>query len=146
VGLPPRAGRRGAILKELIGWLESAPDVPVLWYSSYERRLLKRLKALGLPAPEPLRTGVDVFGECFRRYKLALPTENFDLKAAAEAAGFKFRHPELDGLAVAHRYLDWLGRGGDEAELKTLLEYGEDDVLALRALTQRLDRLGCCRP
>lgn len=136
----------GEVLKELIGWLESAPDVPVLWYSSYERRLLKRLKALGLPAPELLRTGVDVFGECFRRYKLALPTENFDLKAAAEAAGFKFRHPELDGLAVAHRYLDWLDRGADEAELKTLLEYGEDDVLALRALTQRLDRLGCCRP
>jgi predicted RecB family nuclease len=118
----------------------------VVWYSSYEGRLPERLRAYGPAAPEALQTGVDVFAECFQRCRLALPTERFDLKSAAEAAGFKFRHPELDGLAVAHRYLDWLDRGADEAELKTLLEYGEDDVLALRALTQWLDRLGCCRP
>ncbi|GBD36462.1 hypothetical protein HRbin36_01587 [bacterium HR36] len=125
-------------------WPGSAPEVPVLWYFSDEQnKLSERMQKYGLRVPVALQHGIDLFKECFRGYRLALPTEKFDLRSAAEAAGFRFRHPKLDGLDVAVGCLRWRDRGGcDEAELRTLLEYGEDDVLALRALAQWQDQLG----
>jgi predicted RecB family nuclease len=138
------AGER-KVLSGFVEWLARFQGAAVLWYGSQEGWVLPaRLKAHGLPVPAELDGAVDVFGECFARLRLALPIERFGLKEVAQWMGFPLRHPELSGWTAAYRYEERVarseGRPERERQLRELLEYGEDDVLALRAFVQWVER------
>ncbi len=129
------------ILKQLVEWLDAGPELPVLFYGGPESRMLpERLTAHRLPLPRPLRQATDPYIECFARLRIALPVPARDLKSVAKAIGYAIRHPDLDGFLVAHRYEKWV-QGDRNVDIRQLLEYGQDDVLALRALIQWIDDL-----
>jgi Icc-related predicted phosphoesterase len=66
---------------------------------------------------------------------VALPIDSESVKGVAEALGFRYRHPGLDGLGVAllyeHDYIGAKNAVRRKAIKRKLLEYNEDDVRSL---------------
>ena len=66
------------------------------------------------------------------------------LKHVAGRLGYKFRHPDMDGISAPSVYERSIHRR-DRATTKRLLEYGEDDVRALRHTMSRIGDAGSIR-
>jgi len=106
--------------------------------TDFDRRILMaRLQRYGLPVPPGLATSVDVQPPL--RAAVAVPVSSFGLKEVAGAFGYRYRYPNLDGLAVAGEYLDCVRRGRPVP--KRLLAYNRDDLLSLRFLVESVERL-----
>jgi predicted RecB family nuclease len=73
------------------------------------------------------------------RAAVAPPVSSFGLKEVATAFGYRYQHPDLDGLAVAAEYLYCVRTGRPIPN--RLLEYNRDDLLSLRHLIEEIARL-----
>lgn len=126
-------------LEAFTAYAADRPDAVWCSYSNcaLEERLVQgRLRHFGLP---PLSTSIIDLYQQFHA-SIAVPDDAGGIKALAAGLGYKFRHPHLDGIVVASRYLAALGSVNDPIAPE-LLEYNADDVLSLYHVSRRLSEL-----
>jgi Icc-related predicted phosphoesterase len=81
---------------------------------------------------------------------VALPIDSESVKGVAEALGFRYRHPGLDGLGIAllyeHDYIRAKNAVRRKAIKRKLLEYNEDDVRCLPFILDAVANLSPAAP
>ncbi len=122
----------------LTAFLEAAanqPDANLFAFSAsnFEERVLqRRLSAHGLSTS--VCSQIVNICQPFQR-SVALPAESESVKDIAEELGFRYRHPELNGLQVAllyeHDYTRARNGARKKALQRRLLEYNKDNVRCL---------------
>ncbi|MCL4519773.1 MAG: TM0106 family RecB-like putative nuclease, partial [Thaumarchaeota archaeon] len=100
-----------------------------------ERGLKNRLTAHRLDYSS-LPEFADVYHDIHR--SVVFPLKSYSLKSIAGYFGYEYRHPELDGFAVAIEYMSNYQQSKSKKLLRSLLEYNEDDI---RSLPWILDRI-----
>jgi uncharacterized protein YprB with RNaseH-like and TPR domain len=131
------------ILKEFESFLKNRHTALLVSYSGcyFERRIITeraekyKLNYLITRIEKEIDMGMEMpnilIGN-FHRYKL---------KDLGTMLGFKFRHPEIDGLFVGNSYSYFL-ETGEELDWKTFIEYNEDDVMGLRFIINYIQNSG----
>ncbi len=71
----------------------------------------------------------------------ALPLKSYGLKSIADHLGYKYQHPDLDGMTVALEYLSNYQKTKDKKLMKKLLEYNKDDLLSLPWIMNKLSSI-----
>jgi uncharacterized protein YprB with RNaseH-like and TPR domain len=101
-----------------------------------ERTLAQRLAAHGLSI-DIVHAIADIYFDIHGA--VAFPIQGLKLKEVAHYCGFRRRHPDMDGLLAASIY----GESGKLTKRKKrmLLEYNEDDVLAVKHLLHCIENL-----
>jgi Icc-related predicted phosphoesterase len=136
----PTPSASGSMLREFATYCEARIGHAFIAYSgcNYDQsRLVDHFSRHGIPTPVAITRAVD--GLQAVRRSIALPCPSFGLKEAAAVFGFRFRHPGLDGLAVASAYEDAVRRA--KPVPRFLFEYAEDDVRGLAHLVQSVERV-----
>jgi Icc-related predicted phosphoesterase len=129
-----------AMMAAIATWLDKRPEAAILHYSgsNLDGRLLRsRFAEFGLICSAIARM-VDVLPAV--RRAIAPPCGCYSLKEIALCAGYRFRHPHLDGLAVASTYMDRVRDGVKTPITKDLREYNEDDVRSLECVCKWAER------
>ncbi len=109
-------------------------------YSPYERTTLKKLaeRHPGVASVEEVEElfareeVMDLYGDLVRS-KMEWPTNDYSVKTLAKFLGFKWRDPDPSGASSIQWYHQWT-ETGDEALKQRILEYNEDDCVAMRVL------------
>lgn len=107
-------------------------------YSStrFDERVLKnRIVKNGLDYSK-LPAFLDICPEI--RRSVIFPIQSYALKDIAKYFGYKYRHPDLDGMTVAMSYMVNYQKTRDKKLLRKLFEYNEDDVRSLPAIAARV--------
>jgi Icc-related predicted phosphoesterase len=120
-----------AMLNAIAKWLDERVDSVILHYSGsdFDGRMLRSGFTKYGVVCSVSRNFVDVLPMI--RRAIAPPCGNYALKQIAECAGYRFRHPQLDGFAVASTYADRVRVGKKAIITRDLLEYNEDDVRSI---------------
>jgi Icc-related predicted phosphoesterase len=135
--LAARPSQERKMLQEFLRFVRGLGPMQWLYFSAsdFDRRILApRLQHHGLAVPEGLSESVDAHP--FLRAAVAAPTDSFGLKEVAAAFGYRYRHPELDGMTVAFEYMSRANRGRPIP--KRLMTYNRDDLLSLSHLIKRV--------
>jgi uncharacterized protein len=112
----------------------------IYYYSPYERTTWRRLQNLypevmsGTDLDEMFSadTAVDLYLDVVRS-KTEWPTNDYSIKTLATYLGFKWRDKEPSGAASIEWYHRWVDSG--DADLRRrILDYNEDDCIAMRVL------------
>jgi Icc-related predicted phosphoesterase len=138
--LASRPEHEGEMLREFADFAAGVGDVPWVYFSGsdFDRRILvPRLQHHGLPVPLGLTRSMDVQPPL--RAAVAPPVSSFGLKEVASVFGYRYQHPNLDGLAVAGEYLECVSRGRPIPE--RLLAYNRDDLLSLHHVVECVAQL-----
>ena len=126
------------ILKMFLTFLKVRPHLALLSYSGCrmeQRMLSKRLAAHKLPT-ELMQRIQDVYFDIHNC--VAFPTQELTLKDVAKHCGFEWRDSSIDGFAAAVLY----GSGKlKKATRQLVIRYNEDDLLALKCVVHRLEKL-----
>jgi predicted RecB family nuclease len=123
--------------QESLEFLEADPTASVIYWSKYERTVYRALSAK-YPDTETAERVEALFASarCVDLlYDIVAPhTEwpccDFSVKTLAVHSGFKWRDAKPSGAASIRWYRDWQ-RTGDEALRTRIVEYNEDDNLAV---------------
>ena len=119
----------------------------IYYYSPYERTTWRRLQNL---YPEVMTasdldelfsedTTVDLYLDVVRS-KTEWPTNDYSIKTLATYLGFKWRDKEPSGAASIEWYHRWVESGDTELRQR-ILDYNEDDCIAMRVLLDAVRRL-----
>ncbi len=129
---------------EALDFLEEDPSASVIYWSKYERTIYRAL-ALKYPDTDTAER-VDALFSSARCIDLLYdvvspntewPCHDHSVKTLAVHCGFAWRDSKPSGAASIRWYRDWQ-RSGDEAIKTRILEYNEDDNLAVGAVLDRL--------
>jgi len=124
------------ILREFLDVLAQKPELNLLAYSNCraEQRLLaQRLSAYNL-ATTVAENIMDLYYAIHSC--MAFPVQDTRLKTIAKCCGFLARHPNMEGFDAAVCY----GSGKPSKQRKKLLlEYNEDDMLALKHVVRYVE-------
>lgn len=123
-----------------LNWMAERRDAVPISYSSTKletRALGAVLKRHGLPdETDVMNRDVDLCEQlqnrCIQSFRVP-----FRLKEFAPALGFRFRHSDIDGMAVGMAFEQYL-RTREIPDWGKLLEYNEDDVRATAHIFERL--------
>lgn len=129
-----------AMLTAFASHCESLGHCTMLAYSGCEidrQKTVARMHAHGIRVPAALSESLDLLHPI--RKAIAFPTRGSTLEELSAVAGFSARHKEVDGWALAMKY-DALARRGRPIP-KWMLEYNEDDVWALKAIVDFVEKL-----
>lgn len=119
----------------------------IVYYSPYERTIWRKLQHR---YPDVMTTGdlddlfspetaVDLYLDVVKS-KTEWPTYDYSIKTLATYLGFKWRDPEPSGAASIEWYHRWV-ETGDEAIRRRILDYNEDDCVAMRVLLEGAKKL-----
>lgn len=72
--------------------------------------------------------------------KTEWPTNDYSIKTLASHLGFKWRDKEPSGAASIEWYHRWV-ETGDTAIRQRILDYNEDDCIAMRVLLDEVQKL-----
>lgn len=117
------------------------------YYSKYERTQYRRLAGLYSDIAneqevewlfDPVR-GIDLYFDIVYKHT-DWPTYNYSVKTLAQHLGFKWRDENPSGAASIQWFNDWC-QSKDEKVLQRILDYNEDDCLAMVVLKDRLQQL-----
>jgi uncharacterized protein YprB with RNaseH-like and TPR domain len=100
-----------------------------------ERVLKRRIEANSLDHSK-LPQFVDICTAI--RHSVIFPVQSYRLKDLARYFGYKYRHPNLDGMSVAMEFMITYQKTKNKKLLKKLLEYNEDDVKSLPAIITKI--------
>lgn len=89
-------------------------------------------------AIQQIKKGKNIYHE-LHKY-VVIPSKSFGIKEVASSLGFKFRHPEIDWTNIGEYYQNYL-ENDDNNILRRILEYNEDDVLAINYVISKLKKL-----
>lgn len=132
---------------EAFAYVTGKMPCAVYYYSPYERTTWQKLQEK-YPAVASAEDIEDVFGAettvdlCndVVRSKTVWPTHDHSVKTLASYLGFNWRDPNPSGAASIEWYHQWT-ESQDPAIRQRILEYNEDDCLAMRVLLDGLKRL-----
>jgi Icc-related predicted phosphoesterase len=105
----------------------------------FDRDVVKNsMREHGIKIPEYIEqcrdAGIDI------QLSVAGPFKGFKLKDMGKMIGYQWRHPDLDGLEVGAQYTSYL-LDRKEPDWNRLLEYNEDDVMAVKRVVKWLNSL-----
>lgn len=131
---------------EAMDYLSANPNAVIYYYSSYERTNYRKLREkypdVATEAEiEALFTpprAIDLYR--IVRKQTEWPTFDFSIKTLAKFLGFSWRDTEPSGAASIEWYHRWV-ETGDDAIRQRILEYNEDDCVAMRVLLDGLRKL-----
>lgn len=122
-----------------------AEEYAVYYYSKYERTQYRLLSK-----KYPTTASLDEVESFFNPanaidlyFDIVLPctdwpTNNYSVKTLAQLQGFKWRDPNPSGAASIQWFNEWC-RDGDPNTLQRILDYNEDDCIAMRVLKDTLE-------
>ncbi len=129
------------ILADFLRFMALEPNSAIGFYActGFDKRVLEsRLSEHGLPTEVCER----MFDLCIPlRKAVVFPLKSYGIKSLSTYFGYEYKHPELDGFAVAQMYLDEYLASHDPALEQRLLEYNKDDVMFLKDLTDQVSLL-----
>jgi len=132
---------------EALEFLEADPSASIIYWSKYERTVYRSLAAKYQDTDTVER--VEALFSSPRCVDLLYdvvapgtdwPCHDFSVKTLAVHCGFAWRDSKPSGAASIRWYRDWQ-RTGDEAIRKRILEYNEDDNLAVATVLDALREL-----
>jgi len=131
------------ILRDFLNFMEGHPKVRILTCSGsrFEERVIRRrLTIHGLPLFVCDRM-IDLHQEIPQT--VALPTSSYQVKEIGSFFGYQYKHPELDGTAVASLYMHTYQKSKHRLRRKKLgqklIEYNEDDVRCLPFILKAIE-------
>jgi Icc-related predicted phosphoesterase/uncharacterized protein YprB with RNaseH-like and TPR domain len=89
-------------------------------------------------AIQQIKKGKNIYPEFHR--SLVIPSKSFGIKEVASSLGFKFRQPDINWLNIGDWYRNYLEKK-DKNILQKILEYNEDDVLAIHYVVGKLKKM-----
>ncbi len=119
------------VWKEFVAFLKQFPGANIYHYGWYEYDVFYRLaEKWGAPASVRQMFEENMIDVLTRiREKIIFPLSFYSLKDIAKYLGFNWRIADASGLDSILWYHEWIDNG-DEAVLKDIVEYNEDDVRA----------------
>ena len=133
------------ILAEFLGFAERYPNASILTLSGskFEQRVMsKRLAYYAFPSLVCQRI-LDLYW--IIQWSVALPTRSYQVKEIGTYLGYRYKHPDLDGFAVAglyeRNYPSFKKTPGGRKLAGKLIEYNEDDVRCLPHILNSLQAL-----
>ncbi|MBI4715485.1 MAG: TM0106 family RecB-like putative nuclease [Nitrospirae bacterium] len=135
------------IFREFVRYVEEAGDARLYHWTAFEVRqmaeVIRRWPSLAEPIVRILPLCVDLKEAVKSAFYLPVPT--FSIKSVAPALGFHWRQAGFGAFESMVAYWDYLA-GKDEAGIRKVVLYNEDDCLAMdhvdRELTRRLTARG----
>ena len=130
------------VLIELLSFLSHHPDAVIYtwttfeigWISSIAERYPKHEKAIS----RMLKQFVDL--KEVVKEALALPVTTFSIKEVAPVFGFKWRAEDASGSNSEAWYDEWL-KTKDKTLFTKILQYNEDDVIAMHVIMTKLKEI-----
>lgn len=123
--------------EDFVAFMKNYPGVPLYHYGWSEQATFKELAEKYDTPIEVIsmleEQGVDLLVRL--REAVVFPLSFYSLKDIAQFLGFKWRHDDASGLNSVLWFEKWLMEG-DEASLKDVIEYNEDDVRATLVLKE----------
>jgi predicted RecB family nuclease len=134
-------------LKEAWDYIQSCQPCLIYYYSPYERTTWRKLQKR---YPDVMSEGdvenmfssdaaVDLYLDVIRS-KTEWPTYDYSIKTLATFLKFKWRDKEPSGAASIEWYHRWV-ETGDTSIRKRILDYNEDDCIAMRVLLDAIENL-----
>ncbi|PPS44123.1 TM0106 family RecB-like putative nuclease [Chroococcidiopsis sp. TS-821] len=122
-----------AIWQQFLDLVCQYPTAPIYHFCAYEVDTVKRLGKLYHTPRSQIKTLLARFVDVYEQVvqTVALPVENYTLKAIARWLGFEWRDPQANGSHCIYWYDRWLATG-DRALLDAIVRYNEDDCHATR--------------
>lgn len=125
-------------------YVASQPGAAIYYYSHYERTTWRKLakRYSGLPSEEDVlrlfkrESAVDLCTDVVQS-KMIWPTRDHSLKTIARYLGFEWRDKDPSGTASIEWYHRWV-ETRDADIRRRILEYNEDDCVAMRFLLDAL--------
>lgn len=137
--LAKEQGQEEQAWKEFVAFIESHIDAPIYHYGDFERVVVQRFGdkyGISEIAKEALSRNMIDLLDSIRPYAI-LPLSFYSLKDIASYTGFSWRSADAGGANSVLWFEGWL-QNKDEALLKKVLEYNEDDVIATWKVKQWL--------
>jgi uncharacterized protein len=128
--------------------IKSRPDAVIYVYSSYEKTQYRKLAAR-YPDVCSVEEVDALFGDGGRVIDLFYgvvrpltewPTEDFSVKTLAKRLGFKWRDSDPSGASSIQWFDEW-ARTGNATVKQRILDYNEDDCVAMRVLLEGIKKL-----
>ena len=120
-------------------------EAAIIYYSKYERTIYRKLQqkypgvcdrndleALFSSGPE---RSFDLYHDAVR--KSEWPTRDYSVKTLAKFCGFHWRDPDPSGASSIQWFDEWVNTR-DPALKQRILDYNEDDCVAMRVVLDRL--------
>jgi len=128
--------------------IESRPTATIYVYSAYEKTQYRKLAArypdvCSVEAVEALFGGggrvIDLYYGVVRP-STEWATEDFSIKTLAKRLGFKWRDSDPSGASSIQWFDEW-ARTGNGTVKQRILDYNEDDCVAMRVLLEGIRKL-----
>ena len=128
--------------------IQSRPDAVIYVYSAYEKTQYRKLAGrypdvCSVEQVEALfgKGGrvIDLFYGVVRPYT-EWATEDFSVKTLAKRLGFKWRDSDPSGASSIQWFDEW-ARTGNSTVKQRILDYNEDDCIAMRVLLEGIKKL-----
>ena len=125
------------------GFIEQHPEAVLVYYSKYERTVYR---ALAAKYPEVCsREAVDALFASERAFDLYFdavkksewPTMDYSVKTLAKYSGFAWRDADPSGASSIQWFDEWVTTR-DPAIKQRILDYNEDDCVAMRVVLDRM--------
>lgn len=130
-------------------FMQQHSDAAIIYYSKYERTVYRKLQekypdvcsrddleALFSAGPE---RSFDLYYDAVK--KSEWPTLDYSVKTLAKFCGFQWRDPDPSGASSIQWFDDWVNTR-DPAIKQRILDYNEDDCVAMRVVLDRLRGIG----
>jgi len=129
-------------LKRFLCYINQYPDFPLISFSNclFEKRIImERSRHHSLRELELQIQSRDVdLGISIPHILIGL--EKYNLKDLAKDFGYRWENESIDGFYVGSEYSKFLATG-EEIEWEKFIQYNEDDVLALKAIVDKIREL-----
>ncbi|GAB6909484.1 conserved hypothetical protein [Desulfosarcina cetonica] len=131
-------------LDQALNFLRSRDAYVIYYYSHYERTTLRKLQKRfpDIASEEEIENlfspsvAIDLYTDVVRK-KTEWPTNDYSIKTLANYLGFKWRDKEPSGAASIEWYHRWV-ETQDSCLRQRILDYNEDDCIAMRVLLDAL--------
>ncbi len=133
--------------KEACDYIQKRQPCVIYYYSPYERTTSRKLQKrypdvitdVDLESMFSANIAVDLYLDVVKS-KTEWPTNDYSIKTLATYLGFKWRDKEPSGAASIEWYHRWI-ETGDVAIRHRILDYNEDDCIAMRVLLDAVLKL-----
>jgi predicted RecB family nuclease len=128
-------------------YIQSRQPCTIYYYSKYERTIWRKLQKLypnvsserEIEALFDPSTAIDLYYDVVLKF-MEWPTNDYSIKTLAKYLGFNWRDTEPSGAASIEWYHRWV-ESGDPQIRQRILDYNEDDCIAMRVLLDGIRNL-----
>jgi predicted RecB family nuclease len=128
-------------------YVQSCQPCIIYYYSKYERTWWRKLRAQypHVAAEQDIESMfdpgvcIDLYGDVIQGH-IEWPTNDYSVKTLAQYLGFQWRDTEPSGAASIEWYHSWV-KSGDPKIRQRILDYNEDDCVAMRVLLDGIREL-----